>query len=325
MKKIAVIIPCYNEGSTIARVVADFRAALPEAEIHVCDNNSTDSTASEALAAGAIVWKEPRQGKGNVIRSMLRRVEADCYLLVDGDDTYPAACAGAMCAKVLDGGCDMVIGDRLSTTYSSVNTRQLHNQGNRLVRWLINRLFDSDIHDIMTGYRAMSRTFVKMLPVMSKEFEIETEMTIHALDHNCLVEEIPIDYRERPAGSVSKLNTFTDGAKVLTTIFMLFRDYRPFLFFSTFAYLLTAIALVLLWPIYREFAETGLVPRFPTLIGAGFILMFAIMMWVGGLILEVIGKRHRQLYELLLNQIADSGTHSAAAQDDKSYNTQNHR
>jgi len=302
MKKIAVLIPCFNEGTTIGRVVADFKRELPEAEIYVYDNNSTDNTSEEAQKAGATVRRESRQGKGNVIRTMFRQIDADCYLLVDGDDTYSAKHAREMCRLVTEDGVDMVIGDRLSSTYLDVNNRRMHNSGNLLVRWLINKLFGSHIHDIMTGYRAMGRTFVKHFPVLSKEFEIETEMTIHALDHNYRIEELPVEYRNRPEGSTSKLNTFSDGLKVLKTIFLLFRDYKPFLFFSIFAYVLAAIAIVLMVPIFQEYRQTGLVPRFPTLIGAGFILMFSIIMWVDGLILEVICKRHRQLYELLLNR-----------------------
>ncbi|MBQ9558867.1 MAG: glycosyltransferase [Bacteroidaceae bacterium] len=304
MNRIAVLIPCYNEELTIARVVTDFRAQLPEAEIYVYDNNSTDKTAEEARRAGAIVRREPRQGKGNVIRSMFRQVDADCYLMVDGDDTYSALHACEMCRLVLEEGADMVIGNRLSSTYLEVNRRPLHNSGNLFVRWLINKLFHSEVHDIMTGYRAMGRAFVKHFPVLSKGFEIETEMTIHALDHNLYVEEIPVEYRNRPDGSESKLNTVSDGFRVLKTIFLLFRDYRPFLFFSSIAYVLAAVAVVLMIPVYREYLQTGLVPRFPTLIGSGFILLFAIVLWAGGLILEVIGKKHRQLYELLLNRSA---------------------
>lgn len=304
MKKIAVLIPCYNEGQTIARVVSDFKAELPDADIYVYDNNSTDNTVEEAERAGAIVRTEPRKGKGNVIRSMFRQIEADCYLMVDGDDTYSASSAREMCCAVLEHGADMVIGNRLGSTYLEVNTRPLHNSGNLLVCWLINRLFGSGIHDIMTGYRAMGRTFVKHFPVLSKGFEIETEMTIHALDHNLYVEEIPVEYRNRPLGSESKLNTLSDGFRVLKTIFLLFRDHRPFLFFSSIAYLLALVAIVLMVPVYREYLQTGLVPRFPTLIGSGFIMLFAIIMWVDGLILEVIGKKHRQLYELLLNRVS---------------------
>lgn len=302
MKRIAVLIPCYNEGLTIARVVSDFKSQLPEATVYVFDNNSTDNTASEALAAGATVCSEPRRGKGNVIRSMFRQIDADCYLMVDGDDTYSAQHAAEMCRMVLDDGADMVIGNRLSSTYLQVNRRPFHNVGNLLVRWLINRLFHSDVRDIMTGYRAMGRTFVKHFPVLSKGFEIETEMTIHALDHNFLIAEVPVEYRNRPSGSESKLSTLGDGYRVLKTIFLLFRDYRPFLFFSIIAYLLALVAVILMVPVYREYLATGLVPRFPTLIGSGFILLFAIIMWVSGLILEVIAKKHRQLYELLLNR-----------------------
>ena len=301
MNKIAVLIPCYNEEKTIARVVADFKAQLPEADIYVYDNNSTDNTAQEARRAGAIVRQETRRGKGNVVRSMFRQIEADCYLMVDGDDTYSAVEAPEMCRMVIEDGLDMVIGNRLGTTYLEVNNRPFHNSGNLLVRWLINRLFNSNVQDIMTGYRAMGRSFVKHMPILSRGFELETEITIHALDHNHRVAEIPVAYRNRPEGSLSKLHTFGDGFRVLKTIFLLVRDYRPFLFFSTIAYLLALLAVILMIPVYREYVATGLVPRFPTLIGSGFIMLFAIIMWVDGLILEVIGKKHRQLYELLLN------------------------
>ena len=301
MDKIAVLIPCYNEEKTIKKVIEDTKKALPEAVIYVYNNNSSDRTAAIAKEAGAVVRDEYMQGKGNVIRRMFREIEAQCYIMVDGDDTYPASSAREMCQMVLSDGVDMVIGNRLDSTYLQVNNRPLHNSGNLFVRWLINRLFGSNIHDIMTGYRAMSRPFVKHLPILSKGFEIETEMTIHALDHDCLVRELPVEYRNRPDGSQSKLNTFADGIRVLKTVFLLFRDYRPFLFFSTLAYLLALLAIVLMIPVYKEYMATGLVPRFPTLIGSGFILLFAIIMWVDGLILEVIGKKHRQLYELLLN------------------------
>lgn len=301
MNKIAVLIPCYNEADTIARVVTDFKEQLPEAEVYVYDNNSSDDTVDEARRAGAIVRSESRQGKGNVVRSMFRQIDADCYLMVDGDDTYPASRARQMCQMVLDNGIDMVIGNRLGTNYLRVNKRPLHNTGNLFVCWLINRLFGSQVPDIMTGYRAMNRSFVKHMPILSKGFEIETEMTIHALDHNCLIQDVPVNYRNRPEGSHSKLSTFGDGLRVLKTIFLLFRDYRPFLFFSTIAYMLALLAVVLMIPVYREYMATGLVPRFPTLIGSGFILLFAIILWTDGLILEVIGKKHRQLYELLLN------------------------
>lgn len=236
-KSIAVLIPCYNESKTIAKVVNDFKSALPEATVYVYDNNSTDGTDVIAREAGTVVRYERRQGKGNVIRSMFRDIDSDCYIMIDGDDTYPADYAREMCDKVINEGYDMVIGDRLSGTYFQENKRPFHNFGNVLVRKLINYIFRSDVKDIMTGYRAFSKPFVKHFPVLSKGFEIETEMTIHALDKNFLLKEIPIQYRDRPAGSVSKLNTYKDGFKVLMTITKLFRDYKPFAFFSIFALL----------------------------------------------------------------------------------------
>lgn len=298
--KTAVLIPCYNEELTINKVVSNFHKALPEAEIYVYDNNSTDNTYFEAEKAGAIVRREPRQGKGNVIRQMLRDIDADCYLMVDGDDTYPAEYAVELCKGVEDG-YDMVIGDRLSSTYFTENKRMFHNEGNRLVRFLINKLFDSHIQDIMTGYRAMSRQFAKNLPVISKGFEIETEMTIHALDKNFLIKETAIEYRDRKGDSVSKLNTFSDGIKVIKTILRLFRDYRPLAFFSLASLIMTILSLILFIPVFNEYLETGLVPRYPTLIVSGFIFITAILTFFCGVILEVISQKHRQLYEMLLN------------------------
>lgn len=302
MSKIAVLIPCYNESKTIAKVVRDYKTALPEADIYVYDNNSTDGTDKIAEKAGAIVRYEYRQGKGNVIRSMFREIDADCYLMIDGDDTYPAENAKEMCDLVLNKGVDMVVGDRLSSTYFQENKRPFHNIGNKIVRGGVNIIFDSKITDIMTGYRAFSKLFVKHFPVLSKGFEIETEMTIHALDKNFLIQQVPVTYRDRPAGSVSKLNTYTDGAKVIMTIFKLFRDYKPFLFFSLIAAVLALIALILFVPVFIEYLQTGLVPRFPTLIVSGFFTILAMLLWIGGLILEVLVKKHRQLYELLLNK-----------------------
>lgn len=238
MNKIAILVPCYNESKTIEKVIKDFKRILPEADIYVYDNNSTDDTAEIAKKSGAIVRHEYRQGKGNVIRSMFRDIEADCYLMVDGDDTYPAEDALKMVYLILDKGVDMVIGDRLSSTYFTENKRIFHNTGNRLVRFLINFLFHSSVSDIMTGYRAFSPLFVKSFPVLSKGFEIETEMTIHALDKNFLIEEIPVGYRDRPVGSESKLDTVPDGIRVLKTIASLFREYKPFVFFSVVATLL---------------------------------------------------------------------------------------
>ena len=307
MKKIAVLIPCYNESVTIEKVVKDYKTALPEADVYVYDNNSTDHTDEIARAAGAIVKYEYRQGKGNVIRSMFRDIEADCYIMIDGDDTYPAEHARIMAELVLKKGVDMVIGDRLSSTYFMENKRPFHNAGNRMVRFFFNKLFDNNVRDIMTGYRAFSRQFVKSFPVLSKGFEIETEMTIHAVDKNFLLEEIPVKYRDRPSGSVSKLNTFSDGMKVLSTIATLFREYRPFAFFTSVAVVLEVIALTFFIPILLEYFKTGLVLRFPTLIVSGVIALIGILLWVCGMILEVIVKKHRQLYEIMLNQMEMRG------------------
>lgn len=301
-KKIAVLIPCYNESKTIAKVVADYKSALPEADIYVYDNNSSDGTDEIARKAGAIVRYERRQGKGNVIRSMFREIDADCYLMIDGDDTYPADNARQMCDFVLQGEVDMVIGDRLSSTYFEENKRPFHNFGNSLVRTLINRLFHSNVKDIMTGYRAFSRCFVKHFPVLSRGFEIETEMTIHALDKNFLLKEVPIKYRDRPEGSVSKLNTYSDGFKVLMTIARLFRDYKPFVFFTSVFLLCLLIALGMDIPVIAEYLNTGLVPRFPTLIVSGVIATIGVMFFFCGIILEVITKKHKQLFELLMNK-----------------------
>ena len=299
--KIAVLIPCYNESKTIYKVVSDFKKELPEADIYVYDNNSTDGTADIAVKAGAILRNEYRQGKGNVIRSMFRDIEADCYLMIDGDDTYPAENARDMVELVLSGKADMVIGDRLSSTYFMENKRPFHNTGNRLVRFLINHLFHSKVNDIMTGYRAFSQVFVKSFPILSHGFEIETEMTIHALDKNFLIREIPVGYRDRPEGSHSKLNTIPDGIKVLRTIFTLFKEYKPFVFFSLISALLWMVSLIMFLPVLAEYFKTGLVPRFPTLIVSGVIAMFATLLWICGVILDVVIKKHRQLYELYIN------------------------
>ena len=299
-KKIAVLIPCYNESKTVEKVVKDYKNALPEADIYVYDNNSTDGTDEIARKAGAIVKYEYKQGKGNVIRSMFKEIDADCYLMIDGDDTYPAENAREMCQLILDKKADMVIGDRLSSTYFTENKRPFHNFGNKLVRGLINKLFKSNVRDIMTGYRAFSYDFVKTFPVLSKGFEIETEMTIHALDKNFLLKEVAVGYRDRPAGSVSKLNTYSDGFRVLKTIARLFKEYKPTLFFSFVSLIFLIIALIFGVPVFVEYFRTGLVPRYPTLIFSGFMLMIAILMFVCGLILEVVVKKHRQLFELVL-------------------------
>lgn len=302
MSKIAVLIPCYNESATIGKVVSDYKKAIPEAEIYVYDNNSTDMTAEIAAAAGATVRYEYRQGKGNVIRSMFRNVDADCYIMTDGDDTYPAESARKMADLVLNEGADMVIGDRLSSTYFTENKRMFHNSGNKIVRGLINKIFRSDINDIMTGYRAFGRLFVKNFPVLSKGFEIETEMTIHALDKNFYLREIPVQYRDRPEGSESKLNTFGDGFKVLRTIMCLFRDYKPRAYFSIFATIFMLLAIGLFIPVFVEYLHTGLVPRIPTLIVSGVSATLGLLLYMCGIILEVIVKKHRQLYEILLNK-----------------------
>ena len=304
MSKVAILIPCYNEGKTIAKVIADYHSVLPIADIYVYDNNSTDGTDEIARQAGAIVRYEHRQGKGNVIRSMFREIDADCYLMIDGDDTYSAENARDMVNQVLEGGVDMVIGDRLSSTYFTENKRPFHNTGNMLVRKLVNSFFGGHVTDIMTGYRAFSRTFVKSFPVMSQGFEIETEMTIHALDKNLYMTSIPVGYRDRPQGSLSKLNTFSDGFKVLKTIGMLVKDYKPLPFFGLVAGILLLIALVLFVPIMIEFNATGLVPRIPTLIGAGFLAIAALLIFAVGLVLDTQGKKSRQSFEIQMNILA---------------------
>ena len=296
-KKIAVLIPCYNESKTIEKVVKDYKKALPTADIYVYDNNSKDHTDEIAKKAGAIVRYEYKQGKGNVIRSMFRDIDADCYLMIDGDDTYPSEHAKEMCDYILNGQADMVIGDRLSSTYFKENKRPFHNFGNVLVRKLINTLFKAKVKDIMTGYRAFSYEFVKTFPVLSKGFEIETEMTIHSLDKNLLLKEIPVDYRDRPEGSVSKLNTFSDGFKVLKTIARLFKEYKPTIFFSIFGIIFLIISIVFGIPVFHDYFKTGLVERFPTLIFSGFMLMISMFSFVCGIILEVVVKKHRQLFE----------------------------
>ena len=302
MSKIVVLIPCYNESVTITKVIADYRAALPEADIYVYDNNSTDGTDELARQAGAIVRYEYRQGKGNVIRSMFRDIDADCYLMIDGDDTYPAENARQMCDLVLGKGVDMVIGDRLSSTYFKENKRPFHNVGNRGVRFLINKIFKSNIKDIMTGYRAFSPLFVKNFPVLSKGFEIETEMTIHALDKNFLLEEIPVEYRDRPEGSVSKLNTVSDGIKVIMTIFRLFSEYRPLRFFSILAAFLTILGGGFLIPVLADYFRTGLVERFPTLFVCVGCFIIASLLFMCGIILHAVAKKHKMLFELLMNR-----------------------
>lgn len=299
--KIAVLIPCYNEECAIHKVVTDFKQQLPEADIYVYDNNSSDNTVAIAESAGAIVRHEFRQGKGNVIRSMFRQIEADCYIMVDGDDTYPAEAVHSLADMILKQGADMAIGDRLSSTYFAENKRPFHNVGNRLVRFLINWLFKSNVRDIMTGYRAFSHHFVKNFPVLSKQFELETEMTIFALSRNFAIKETPIDYRDRPAGGVSKLNTFSDGYKVIMTIFRLFRDNKPLIFFSALAFAMLIIAIILFIPVGIEYIETSLVPRTPTVIVCGTIVMCSIVCFACGIILECIEKKHAQVLEILMH------------------------
>ena len=300
-KKTVVLIPCYNEELTIENVINDFKNKLPGAEIFVYDNNCTDRTAEIALKAGATVRKETRQGKGNVIRSMFRDIDADCYIMVDGDDTYPADFAPVLQRLVLEEGVDMAIGDRLSSTYFTENKRLFHNFGNKLVRNLINRLFDADIKDIMTGARAFSRDFVKSFAVMSKGFEIETEMTIFALDNRLNIAEVPIEYRDRMEGSSSKLNTYSDGIKVVKTIFSLLRDTRPMKFFGAIGAFFLLIGICFFIPIIIEYANTHLVPKFPTLIVITASWIVGILSIFCGMILTVIKNQSRQEFERFLN------------------------
>ena len=301
MDKIAVLVPCYNEGKTIEKVVTDFKRVLPEAVIYVYDNNSTDGTAEIAAKAGAVFRHEYYQGKGNVIRRMFQEVDAECYLMVDGDDTYPAESAREMADKVLERNVDMVVGDRLSSTYFEENKRPFHNFGNSIVRWGINTFFKNDIKDIMTGYRAFSYRFVKTFPVLSKGFEIETEMSIHAIDKNMFVENVVIDYRDRPEGSVSKLNTYSDGIKVIGTIVRLFQTYRPLAFFGTVAAILMVLAIGFFIPVWITYADTGMVPNFPTLIVCGFVALASIQSFFAGLILQTMYRKNRQDFEMQLH------------------------
>lgn len=305
MDKIAVLIPCYNEEKTIAKVVADAKAALPEAVIYVYDNNSTDRTVELAKAAGAVIRHEYMQGKGNVIRRMFREIEAQCYVMVDGDDTYPMEFAAQMVEKVLYHNADMVVGDRLSSTYFEENKRPFHNMGNSLVRAGINHLFGSEIKDIMTGFRAFSYGFVKTFPVLSKGFEIETEMTIHAVYNHMQIDNVIVEYRDRPEGSVSKLNTYSDGVRVLGTIFRLYRDYKPFGFFSILALLLTVLAVIFFIPVLVEFLETGLVLKFPTLIVCGFVMLAAIQSFFAGLILSNMAMKNRRDFEYRFTLVSE--------------------
>lgn len=305
---IAVLLPCYNEEATIGKVVRDFKAALPDAAIYVYDNNSTDRTAEIAAAEGAIVRKEPRQGKGNVVRAMFEDIDADVYVMADGDDTYPADAAPAMVEKVLEG-YDMVIGDRLSSTYFQENKRPFHNFGNRLVRGSINGLFGAHVTDIMTGYRAFSFTFVKTYPVLSRGFEVETEMTIHSLNNNLRLYEMPIQYRDRPEGSVSKLDTVGDGIRVMSTIFRMIREYKPLPFFGGLGLIIGIVGIVLCGTVTFEFAKTGVVTHFPTLIGAVMLVIAGLLLIIAGIILDVMAKNDRKTFVLDTNKIAYNKRH----------------
>lgn len=304
MDKIAVLIPCYNESRTIEKVVTDFKQALPEATIYVYDNNSTDGTDVIAENAGAVVRYEFRQGKGNVLRRMFRDIDAECYIITDGDDTYPAESAREMADLVLERRVDMVVGDRLSSTYFTENKRPFHNFGNSLVRKSINTLFKNDIKDIMTGYRAFSYEFVKTFPVLSKGFEIETEMSIHAVDKNMFVQNVVINYRDRPEGSESKLDTYSDGFKVLRTIARLYRAYKPMGFFGSIALVLALISIGFFIPVMNTYIRTGLVPNFPTLIVCGFTMLAAIQSFFAGLTLQTMAQKNRQDFEMELHRVS---------------------
>lgn len=297
--KIAVLIPCYNEEITIAKVVDDFKAALPEADIYVYDNNSTDRTSELAREHGAIVRFEPRQGKGNVVRQMFRDIEADCYLMVDGDDTYPAESARSLCEPILAGHADMTVGDRLSNgTYAEENKRAFHGFGNNLVRFMIKWIYGYGFDDVMTGYRAFSRPFVKTFPVLSEGFQIETELSIHAVDRRWRILDVPIVYRDRPAGSESKLNTVSDGIKVIMMIGSLFKNYRPLKFFSLIALLFFILGLICGLPIIIEYFKTGLVPRLPTALLAVAFMFMAGLALATGMILDSVAKMERKEWEL---------------------------
>lgn len=306
MDKIAVLIPCYNESQTIGKVISDLKKIFPEAAIYVYDNNSSDGTDRIAKENGAIVRYERQQGKGNVIRRMFREIDAECYIMTDGDDTYPAEAARDIADGILLRDMDMVVGDRLSSTYYKENKRPFHNFGNSLVRKSINVLFHNDIKDIMTGYRAFSYEFVKTFPVLSKGFEIETEMSIHAIDKNMAVENIVIDYRDRPEGSESKLNTYSDGIKVLRTIARLYRTYRPIGFFGAVAFLMAVISAAFFFPIVRTYLKTGLVPNFPTLIVCGFTAIASIQSFFAGLTLQTMLQKNRQDFEMELQRVSEN-------------------
>jgi len=308
MDRIAVLIPCYNEEKTIKKVVEDVKAALPEAAVYVYDNNSKDRTVELAKEAGAIVRYEYKQGKGNVIRRMFREIDAQCYLMIDGDDTYPLDCARELVDKVLIHQADMVVGDRLSSTYFTENKRLFHNFGNSLMRFGINTLFRSDIKDIMTGYRAFSYEFVKTFPVFSAGFEIETEMTIHAVNYHMQVDNVVVQYRDRPEGSESKLNTYSDGIKVIRKMLQLYKNYKPQKCFGLLGLLMEIIAVMFFVPVFGEYLVTGLVPKFPTLIACGFLAMAGLQSIFTGLMLEVTVAKDRRDFEYRLNSVASEKT-----------------
>lgn len=309
--KVAILIPCYNEEITIGKVIDDFKRVIPEADIYVYDNNSKDNTSIIAKAHGAIVTREYRQGKGNVVRSMFRNIEAEYYVMVDGDDTYPAEFVHKLIEPLIKGEADMTIGDRLSNgTYSNENKRAFHDVGNNMVRYLINKIFHSNLRDIMTGYRGFSREFVKAMPILRPKFEIETEMSIHALDKKFLIKEVAIDYRDRPEGSESKLNTFSDGFKVLKTIFMLFKDYKPLMFFSIFSLIILILGLLVGIPVIVEFAKTRYVTKVPSAILAVGLVIVSMITFISGMLLDTIVNNHRSSYELYLNQLRNYRGHN---------------
>lgn len=303
MDKIAVLVPCYNEAKTIGKVILDFKKSIPDAVIYVYDNNSTDDTVNIAKKSGAVVRHEYQQGKGNVIRRMFREIDAEAYIMVDGDDTYPADVAPQMLQLVRDYQADMVVGDRLSSTYFYENKRPFHNFGNSLVRGCINRLFKTSIKDIMTGYRAFSYQFVKAFPVLSKGFEIETEMTIFAVDRNMKVDNVVIEYRDRPEGSESKLNTFSDGMKVISTIIRMYKNYNPFGFFGSISLIFALISIIFFMPVLFEFFQTGVVDRFPTMIVCGFVMVVSMLLFVAGIILATLRVKDRHDFEYRLQEI----------------------
>ena len=323
MDKIAVLIPCYNEAKTIEKVILDAKRVLPEAVVYVYDNNSTDHSDELAKKAGAVVRYEYAQGKGNVIRRMFREIDALCYIMVDADDTYPMEAAREMAQQVLERNADMVVGDRLSSTYFTENKRPFHNLGNSLVRGSINQLFGSEIKDIMTGFRAFSYGFVKTFPVLSKGFEIETEMTIHAVYNNMRMENVIVEYRDRPEGSESKLNTYVDGSRVLGTIVKLYKNYKPFNFFSILSLLLVMIAAILFIPVFAEFLQIGLVNHFPTLIVSGFVAMAAVQSFFAGMILSDIAKQNRRQFELEYNRVQHECTEMKNGMRDEETNENN--